>query len=89
MSSLGLFGARALLQQQKRHLFAVPARALASKPSATKGEEAADHKQDEHPPFNWGSDSSYVPGREYLRETGERANRGTPPFFYPSPRDFF
>ena len=74
--SLGLFGARALFSQSRRPMFAMPVRAFASKPSGSKGEAASEEKHDDHAPFNWGEDSSYVPGREYLRETGERANRG-------------
>lgn len=75
MTSLGLFGARALLQQSRRPFFSLPARAFSSKAS----EKDQVHTEEHHghdAPFNWGSDSSYVPGREYLRETGERANRG-------------
>lgn len=73
--SLGLFGARALFAQSRRPVFGIPMRAFASKPSEGKGEAAAEEKHHDHAPFNWGQDSSYVPGREYLRETGERANR--------------
>ena len=76
MASLGLFGARALLQHPRRAFFSVPARAFASKPAGTKDAAHADEKHHDDAPFNWGADSSYVPGREYLRETGERANRG-------------
>jgi len=73
--SLGLYGTRALWAQPRRALFSAPSRAFASKAPAGKGEESAENKHDDHAPFNWGSDSSYVPGREYLRESGERANR--------------
>lgn len=77
LTSLGLFGGRSLLQAPRRAFISVPARAFASKPTSTEDKAAHDsHGSDDHAPFNWGADSSYVPGREYLRETGERANRG-------------
>lgn len=77
LTSLGLFGSRALLQQPRRAFLNLSARAFASKPVAGKDETGAEkHGAEDHAPFNWGEDSSYVPGREYLRETGERANRG-------------
>ena len=75
LTSLGMFGGRSLLATSRRTFFNVPARAFASKPAAGKEDHAA-AGHDDHAPFNWGEDSSYVPGREYLRETGERANRG-------------
>lgn len=75
MSSLGLVGARALWNQPRRSFFSLSARAFASKPAAPKEGAAADHSHDDHAPFNYGEDASYVPGREALRETGERANR--------------
>ena len=81
--SLGLFGARALLRQPQCAFTRFPLRAFSSKPSGEKGEEAAHEKHEEHAPFNWGPDSSNVPGREYLRETGERANKGMLCVFYP------
>ena len=74
--SLGLFGARVLLRQQSGSFSRMPVRCFGSKPPASKEGEVPQEKHEEHAPFNWGSDSSYVPGREYLRETGERANRG-------------
>jgi hypothetical protein len=72
-----MFGGRSLLASSGRSSFRVPARSFASKPAAGKDHPAPEgHGSEEHAPFNWGEDSSYVPGREYLRETGERANRG-------------
>jgi hypothetical protein len=82
MNSLGMFGGRSLLAASRRTFFNVPMRAFASKPSSGKDEHAAEaHGAGDHAPFNWGEDSSYVPGREYLRETGERADRGIFQFF--------
>ena len=65
-----------MLGQSHRSLIRLPLRAFSSKPDAGKGGEAAHDDHGAHASHNWGSDSSKVPGREYLRETGERANQG-------------
>ncbi len=75
MSSLGLVGARALWNQPRRSFFSLSTRAFASKATPPKEGTTDEVKHDDHGAFNWGADASYVPGREGLRETGERANR--------------
>jgi hypothetical protein len=74
MSLSGLCGARALWRS-RTPAFGLSVRAFGSKPASEK-DEATSHNDEGHAPFNWGADSSYVPGREYLREDGQRANQG-------------